>query len=336
MTRSPYRTAIIGFGKVGAEYADDPIMARHYPVATHAQALKEHPSFDWCAVVDPRLESRNSARDRWGVTSVFSTVEELARSKSIEVAVLATPPEARLEVIESLPNLRAVIVEKPLGTTLADAQMFVRACTERGIRIQVNYWRRADDCFRHLAQGELTEIVGTPQAVFGIYGNGLRNNGSHMIDFGRMLFGELASAEAVGSVVRHRTAPIRGDVDVPFRLIFKTGLCAMFQPVDFERYRENSLDIWGTEGRLQIVQEGLALVISPRVDHRATQGAHEIVSDRPITRTTSVGIAFRRLYDHTADMLANNADPVSSPDSALKTEAAVEAIFDSIPRIRSR
>jgi len=336
MNRRRYRTAVIGFGKVAAEYADDPVMALHYPMATHAQALTAHPSFEWWAVVDPRPESRCLAQTRWDVAFAFASVKELAQAGGTEVAVLATPPEARLEAIELLPGLRAVIVEKPLGRTIEEAKAFVEACRRRGILIQVNYWRRADDDFRQLASGGLAIMVGSPQAVFGVYGNGLRNNGSHMIDFCRMLFGEIVIAEALGGIVRRRTAPVAGDIDVPFSLTFESRLCAMFQPVDFADYRENGLDIWGKKGRLQILQEGLLTLHAPMRAHRAMHGEREIASDAAEIHTSSVGHAFRRLYDHTAEMLDNGTIAVSPPDSALRTEAVVEAIFASVESIGSR
>lgn len=331
-----HSVAIIGFGKVAAEYAEDPLMARHYPVATHAQALASHPLFEWRAVVDPRPESRRLAQEKWGVASAFSTVRALAQAGTIDLAVLATPPEARLDAVELLPGLRAVIVEKPLGRTLAEARAFVDACQKRNIQIQVNYWRRADDDFRRLAAGGMQEAVGGVQAVFGVYGNGLRNNGSHMIDFCRMLFGEISSAEAIGGIVRRPDAPIAGDIDVPFRLSFESGLCAAFQAVDFADYRENSLDIWGRKGRLQVLQEGLSIQHAYRRENRAMRGEWEVASDAAEARTTSVGQAFRRLYDHTAAMLDSGAAAISSADSALRTETAVEAISASALRFGDR
>jgi predicted dehydrogenase len=336
MNQRCYRTAIVGFGKIGAEYADDPLMARHYPVATHAQALAGHSAFEWWAVVDPRPESRRLARDRWGIASTFATVNELAQAGPTEVAVLATPPEARLEAIEALPDLRAVIVEKPLGRTIGEAQAFVDACRKRDIHIQVNYWRRADDGFRELASGGLNTLVGNTQAVFGVYGNGLRNNGSHMIDFCRMLFGEIADATALAGIARRRTGPLEGDIDVPFSLAFESGLCALFQPIDFSDYRENGLDIWGSRGRLQIVQEGLRTMHASVRENRAMRGEKEVASDAPYICTTSVGNAFRRLYDHTALMLDGGADAVCSAESALRTEAVVEDVFASALPIGDR
>jgi predicted dehydrogenase len=327
MSRRRYRTAIIGFGKIGAAYAGDSVMAKHYPVATHAQVLVHHPAFDWCAVVDPLHDARRSAFERWGIQVACETVNELASATNdIEVAVIATPPESRTEAVLSLPGLRAVVVEKPLGRTYEEAKDFIALCKERNIAIQVNYWRRADDDFRRLASGHLQELIGEPQAVFGIYGNGLRNNGSHMIDFCRMLFGEMEEVASCGKIVRERQAPIRGDIDVAFQMVASSGFRIMFQPLDFDRYRENSLDIWGSSGRLQIVQEGLMVMQSTRVPNRAMANEFEVASDQPRVWKTSVGRAFERLYDHTAQLLDGAAAEICSGDSALITETLVERI----------
>lgn len=329
MNAKRYKTAIIGFGKVGAEYADDPVMAKHYPVATHAQALDHHPIFDWCAVVDPRRESLALAQERWGMRAVFYSVDDLAQKEAIEVAVIATPPDARMDAIEKLPNLKAVIVEKPIGSSLAEATAFMDACRQRNILVQVNYWRRFDATFRKLAEDDMHKFVGQPQVAFGVYGNGLRNNGSHMVDFCRMQFGEVAMAMACGGPVRSRQAPILGDIDVAFQLLMESGLLVVFQPVDFAKYRENSLDVWGTEGRLQIVQEGLRMLHAVRAPNRATSGEWEIASDTSAESTTTVGYAFAQLYEHMAQMLANGAPPLSSIESALRTEQIIERIFTS-------
>ena len=47
MTQPRLRTVLVGCGEVGAGYATDPLMARHYPYATHAQVLAAHPAFAW-------------------------------------------------------------------------------------------------------------------------------------------------------------------------------------------------------------------------------------------------------------------------------------------------
>lgn len=318
------RTVLVGHGRIGGRYADDPVLARHYEFATHAQALSAHPAYAWDAVVDPCEQALAAARERWHVTHTARTLEELRERYEPEVAVLATPPGERLEAVEALPALRGVLVEKPLAGSLGDAERFVAACAERGLPAQVNLWRRADTTFRGLAAGGLERLIGRPQAVFGVYGNGLLNNGTHLVDFIRMLVGEIEEARAFG-----RPEPVPGfpaDVHLPVLLRLAGGVSANLQPLAFAHYRENGLDIWGERGRLSILQEGLDITVHPRAENRALQGEFEIASDRPQALPSTVGRALYEVYDNLAAAVAWGAELVSPASSALRTEAVVHEL----------
>ncbi|MFN8455084.1 MAG: Gfo/Idh/MocA family oxidoreductase [Anaerolineae bacterium] len=323
------RTVIIGFGKIGARYADDPLTARYYPYSTHAQVLAVHPAFAWEAVVDPSATARELAQKRWQIPYAVKNVRELMDNYQPEVAVIATPPETRQFIIEQIPSLRAVLVEKPLGLTVADAEQFLEQCRQRHIIVQVNLWRRADEMFRALAAGQLTELIGCPQAIFGVYGNGLLNNGTHMIDFVRMLCGEVEAVQAIGNLSTCLTGPITGDVNLAFSLRLKPGLVVMQQPINFEHYRENSLDIWGEKGRLSFCLEGLSLIFYPRHKNRAIQHTQEIAVDQPQLLNSTVGQALYHLYSNLAESIQIGIPLWSPGDLALHAAQIIQAILDS-------
>lgn len=65
MPRS-YKTVLFGFGSVARGLADQPGRDKWYRYATHAQVLRDHPSFDWQAVVDVSDDALAAARDQWG------------------------------------------------------------------------------------------------------------------------------------------------------------------------------------------------------------------------------------------------------------------------------
>jgi predicted dehydrogenase len=331
MTTEPtrLRAVLIGAGKVGAGYAADALMARYYPFATHAQVLAARADFDWQAVVDSSEESREATRLKWRVPHAFASVEEMARRLEPEVAVIATPPETRMAIVEALPCVRAVLVEKPLGLTCADGEEFLAYCERRGIVVEVNLWRRADATFRSLAAGRLRELVGGTQTAFVVYGNGLANNGTHMIDFVRMLLGEVESVQTLGGIEPRRAGPIGGDVDVPFSMRVEGGVSVAMHPVRFEHYRENGLDVWGEKGRLSIRQEGLGIFLYPRRDHRAMQDEREVASDEPRSLESTVGHAFYEMYGNLAAAVRSGAALWSPGDSALQTTRVVEAVLAS-------
>lgn len=319
-----WNTVLVGFGRIGAGLADDPVHSRAYPYATHAQVLRDHPEFNWCAVVDVDEKARAVARDSWAVPEVVSEIGDLGDRLSIRVAVIATPPASRPAVLAALPNLKAILIEKPLAEDVQAARDFLETCRGLGIQVAVNLPRRYDPLFRDLANGGLERRVGRPMSVFGTYGNGLRNNGTHLVDLIRMLLGEVETVQAVANTALEE-GPIPGDVNVAFGCRLPKGPAVMVAPVRFAEYREVGLDLWGNSGRLQIVHEGLTLISSPRGPCRALTGAHEIVHEHIDVETTDFGSALYRVYDNLAEVLCGRRSHCSG-EEALATLRIVEAV----------
>jgi predicted dehydrogenase len=316
---------LFGLGRVGMGYAEDPRTAAWLRYSTHAQVLADHPAFDWGAAVDPSPEARSAAASRWDVPLVAESLEALAAEYEPEVAVIATPPGERTGIVERLPGLKAVLVEKPLGRDLMEAEEFLALCEARGIVVQVNLWRRGDELLRALAEGRLRAEIGPPQAVFGVYGNGLLNNGVHLVDLLAMLVGRVEFVQALpGS--RTSSGPIAGDLDVPFVAEFAGGVTATILPLDFRHYREVGLDVWGESGRLSILQEGLAVTVYPRTENRSAGGEHEIASDRPTLLPSTLGYAFHNLYTNLAESVVEGAELWSPGVAALRAEQVVDAV----------
>lgn len=329
MKRTPLSTVLIGFGKIGAMYADDPVMRQYYRYSTHAQVLAEHPDFSWDAVVDLSDEALEHARTKWGIRHTANSIDELVKTYDPEVAVVATPPQHRASILKSLPNLKAILVEKPIGTGLQSTEEFVTHCRQHAIKVQVNLWRRADSAFRDLASGGIEARIGRPQAVFCVYGNGLLNNGTHMIDFVRMLFGEIESVKLLLPPKVLTDSPIQGDVAACFAIVMRSGLVVNFQPIDFKHYRENAIDIWGERGYISIRQEGLLMRVSPVRPNRAMTGEREVATDEWKDIESTVGTAFYDMYTNLADSLFSGVPLCSSLYSALETERIVEEIRNS-------
>jgi predicted dehydrogenase len=323
------RAVLVGLGKMGAGYADDPVMSRYFKFATHAQVLAQHPGFEWDACVDRNPAARAAAKERWGVPHVAASVDELPDGYRPDVVVIATPPEARAELIETFSGTRAFLLEKPLASSAAESRALVERCRARGALVQVCLWRRADAGLRALAAGSLQRQIGALQCLSVIYGNGLRNNGTHMIDMVRMLFGEIAEVQAFADSAR-AAGPLANDVNVAFRLRLADGAPATFLPVDFGDYRENGIDAWGRTGQLSIRQEGLVARVYARQPNRAMQGEWEIDGDTATPVATDPGHALYQLYDNLYAALTA-AVPLWSPsESALRTEIAVDAVFASV------
>lgn len=321
MSGRKYVTALFGFGRMGAGYAADAKMARYYPYASHAQVLRDHPNFSWRSVVDPDEAALTAARESWAVGETVGALEELADADQIEVAILAVPPSPRAAIVERLPGLKAVLVEKPLGDNNRDAAAFLDLCAQRDIAVQVNLYRRADATMAGLAAGGLTDRIGDVQCVTGIYGNGLANNGTHMIDLVRMLVGEISSV---------RGLPGKAGDDNPVAIMTTAdNVPVVLAPLNFSHFRENGLEITGTHGRFDIMLEGLINQFVPVVPSRYAEGEREWAIDAPEPVVSTVGEAQWAIYEDLARHLAGQGLLASPGESALQTAYVVDAILHS-------
>ncbi len=240
---NPLRTILVGFGKIASGLETDTKMATHFKYATHAQVLKDHPSFDWIGVVDPSKTVQTAARHKWGIPYVADELVDIVKEIDPEVVVITAPPAARVQIIEMCPNLKAAFVEKPLNLGACTGDELIDTCFKRDIHLQVNFWRRGDNLFQNLRASKLSELIGIPSAIFATYGNGLRNNASHMIDFIRMILGEITSVQANATAIPLNSPSLTGDICLPFTLTLKTGAVVAIHPIDFDNFREIGLDI---------------------------------------------------------------------------------------------
>jgi len=320
-----WKTALIGLGKIGIALSEDPVHSLAFPYATHAQVLMDHPGFDWVAAVDTNQTTLQGLKKRLVHLDVSSSCESLQSRHAIEVAVIATPPNSRASIIDALPNLKAILLEKPIGADVATASQFLLDCDTRGIAVLVCLPRRFDASFRKLKLGGLYDCIGEPVAAFGSYGNGLANNGSHLLDMIRMLLGEVVSVQAVAGIPGFIEGPVPYDLNIPFVCTLAARHAVMVHPLYFSNYREVGLDIWGREGRFQILHEGLTFAFSPRQVSRILSNAAEIAHEQTRIEISSVGRALYAVYENLHSVLQGGQSYCTGEDG-LRLMQLIEAI----------
>ncbi len=312
-----YKTALIGLGKMGKSNANDATLAKHYKYSSHIEVLNDHPSFDCGALYD---------QDKSIEGQSFNNLDDLANEYQPEILVLATPPKGRIETIKKFSNLKAIIMEKPVAHNIEQAKDIIDYCSTHNIILQINYWRRFDQAIIDL-KDNLNELVGNPQVIFMTYGNGIRNNAVHLIDQVRYMFGEIVKSRALSTPQRSPAFPIRDDVNVDFQLTLKDGGQVYAHALDFDKYREVGVDIWGDKGRVEFIQGGLVIRKSSINNHRALNTEQELTSDQSTVALTEAGNALYNLYDNLANAINGKQQLFSSGSSALNNERILDEIL---------
>jgi predicted dehydrogenase len=125
--------------------------------------LRDRPDVDVVALVDVDPEVARAAAERDGVSApIFSALESAVEATAPDVVVNLTPPEWHRPVVEAALGLGChVLGEKPIATTLEDAQALVRAAeaAERTYAVMQN--RRFEHGIRTLRDGLVAGRIGS-------------------------------------------------------------------------------------------------------------------------------------------------------------------------------
>lgn len=191
------RAALIGYGLAGAAF--------------HAPLIEAVPALELSAIVTRDPERRAAAQRTYPGAELLDDADQIVRrAGDFELVVVATPnrthvPLARAAIDASL----AVVVDKPLAGSAAEARELLTAAEARGVTLTVFQNRRWDGDFmtarRLIAAGELGAVLRfesrferwRPQVGSGWRelapveerGGLLYDLGSHLVDQALQLFG---------------------------------------------------------------------------------------------------------------------------------------------------
>jgi predicted dehydrogenase len=100
-------------------------------------------AFPVAAIVDADAEKATRLARQFDVTFAGSSLEE-ARAKSPRDSIfdIAVPASAILEILPQLPDGAAVLIQKPMGNTLAEAEEILTLCRSKGLTAAVNFQLR--------------------------------------------------------------------------------------------------------------------------------------------------------------------------------------------------
>jgi len=246
-----YRAALIGCGKIGSEFADNPLMKGD--VYTHAEAYMRCPDTELVAVCDSDLARLARCGERWNIAARHTSAVALIETERPDIVSVCTPDTTHYEVVRAIltrnHHVKAVLCEKPLATSPEQAQELIRLAGERGAVLAVDYTRRYANNLRALQMFLAAENLGTIQAVSGWYTKGTLHNGSHWFDLLRFLVGEVDWV--MGINVLGEPGP---DPTLDVNLGLKNGALATLRACDARRFTVFEMDIMGTLGRAQLLE----------------------------------------------------------------------------------
>lgn len=332
MEQRRVNVAIVGCGRIGSQWDEanpSPAYSR-----THAAAFGRQARASLVAVCDQDRAKAERAARIWGAPRAYTEARRLFADNAIELAVIAAASTVRWEVVEPAlaAGVKVLVIEKPLAPTLAESRRLALAIKQAAAASLVNFSRRWDPCMRELRAAIRAGELGTIQRMVGIYGKGITNNGSHMIDLaGFLCDARPLRVRALGSPLDAGEASWSGGKDqtLDAQLVFSNDVRTEIQltmlGTDQRAFTCFELRVIGSKALFDISRGGRA-VTRTRIDEDPNYAGYLIPG-------TTEALEARALeaMDCMADealRLAFGEIPAASCDAeaALLTATAVEAV----------
>lgn len=188
-----YRAVIVGLTGIGARR---PTESRNLPIydampRSHAAAYYRHPQTQVVAVCDIRQELLDHFKrdwaDVWPEVRCYTDYRAMLTEEKPDLVSVCTPDHLHTDITVDAANggAKAIFCEKPIATTLADADRMIAAAVANNALLSIDHTRRwspiflkARDLVRSGEFGSLRGIVGSlydPRAM-------LFRNGTHWVD----------------------------------------------------------------------------------------------------------------------------------------------------------
>jgi predicted dehydrogenase len=241
----------------------------------HLTALRDVPNGRAVAIAGTSQAKARALADQWGVPRAYGSYQELVADPAVEVVHTCTPPDLRLPIARAAAEAgRHVLVEKPIGRTIAEADQIIAACERAGVRLAAMFQNRFTPLARRLKEavdeGRLGRLLlatltskwyrtteyyqSTPwRATVARDGGGaLINQAIHGIDLLRWVCGPVTEVRGLTERTLH---PIETE-DVGLALLrFESGALGQIvgTTVAYPGYSEQ-LELHGSEGSAVLLQ----------------------------------------------------------------------------------
>ena len=196
------RVGIIGCGRIGSLWDEE---TSHEYSKTHAKAFHKLNARSLVAFCDTNLDRARTAAQFWSCDKFYNQVDAFLEN-SFDIISVCTPVTNRKEILQKIksksPNA-VLVIEKPFAESSAEASEFLNLLSEQD-NVILNYSRRFAPGIKELKNQIASGHFGKLQAGNGFYGNGLLNNGSHMLNLIEFLLGRIDQAHASAKVADGR------------------------------------------------------------------------------------------------------------------------------------
>jgi len=117
---------LVGLGRHGSRYAES--------------IVKLVKGAELVAVCRRNLPEAERFAATWGAKKVYGDYKDLVRDQDVDAVIVATPNSSHMEIaLEAAENGKHLLVEKPLGRTVEEAEKIISSARRNGVNLMVGH-----------------------------------------------------------------------------------------------------------------------------------------------------------------------------------------------------
>lgn len=335
---TPLRFGLIGCGTAGM---------------FHARSIEALDGLQLVGVYDFSPESARRFAAAYGAQP-FETLDALLACRQIDAVCICTPSGLHAaQALAAIQSGKHVLIEKPLATTVEDAEMIVRAAEQAGLVVDVVAQLRLAESVcrirRAIADGELGQLTlctldmayfrseeyytSSPwRGTWKMDGGGaLMNQGIHGMDLLLYLLGPVKS---VSGLARTLARPIETEDTAAAVLEFESGvLCCVSAATSVYPGSARCLKLHGTKGSITLTEDTITEWNTTIRQEDSAVNEYATFS-RPETVPVSAHIGVLRDF---AQAIRESSSPVSTAADGFNAVSLIKTVYEAsktgIPQI---
>jgi predicted dehydrogenase len=147
----------VGFGVIGAGLFGE----------NHALVYSRLPGVELVAVCDQNEARAREVAERYGARTYYTDYVQLLAEPDISAVSIATPDFAHSEIALAAAQAgKHILCEKPLATTVEEAQSIVDAAARAGVKLMVDFHNRVNPPFVAARDSVRDGAIGTPSYAY--------------------------------------------------------------------------------------------------------------------------------------------------------------------------
>lgn len=254
-----YRAGIIGTARVGSWYDDLLKDTPEQIPSSHAGCYAAHPKAQLVAGSDLDPERLQKFGDKWGIAALYPDYREMLGKEQLDIVSITTSwghDHAAIAPVVAESGIKAIFCEKPIATSMAEADRIVAAVREHRVTFACAYLRRWNPRYHAVRTALDSGIIGRITSITGIGVGNLMHAGTHYADIMAYLCGDPEPAWAWG-----RIEPIPPDAKRPTAKVDPVGSGYIEMQNGVRLFLEGvsggaiTFCISGTEGKLMLYND---------------------------------------------------------------------------------